>query len=83
MILDNIAQEFNVGSTWVRFTTCSLFLGLCLGASFWGIAADVIGRRIAFNTTLFLCGVFGIAIGGAPNWIGYDIFDFFANGSLE
>lgn len=70
MILDPVAQEFNVDSTWVRFTTCSLFLGLCLGASLWGLAADIIGRRIVFNTTLFLCGVFGVALGGAPTWIG-------------
>jgi len=28
------------------------------------------GRRLAFNATLFLAGVFGIAAGAAPNWIG-------------
>ena len=27
------------------------------------------GRRLAFNMTLFLAGVFGIAVGAAPNWI--------------
>ena len=32
--------------------------------------SDVVGRRIAFNATLFLAGVFGLAVGGAPNWIG-------------
>ena len=28
------------------------------------------GRRLAFNMTLLLAGVFGIAAGAAPNWIG-------------
>jgi len=28
------------------------------------------GRRLAFNATLFIVGVFGIAAGAAPNWIG-------------
>ncbi|RAL00566.1 putative sugar transporter [Aspergillus ibericus CBS 121593] len=70
LTLSPIAQEFGVSTTWVRFTTCSLFLGLCIGASFWGIASDIIGRRPAFNLTLFICGVFGIAAGGAPTWIG-------------
>jgi MFS family permease len=28
------------------------------------------GRRLAFNATLFLAGVFGIAAGAAPTWIG-------------
>ncbi|BCR94425.1 putative sugar transporter [Aspergillus luchuensis] len=70
LTLTPIASEFGVSTTWVRFTTCSLFLGLCIGASFWGIASDIIGRRPAFNMTLFICGVFGIAAGGAPTWIG-------------
>jgi MFS family permease len=28
------------------------------------------GRRLAFNMTLFLAGVFGIAAGAAPTWVG-------------
>ncbi|OJK03086.1 hypothetical protein ASPACDRAFT_76158 [Aspergillus aculeatus ATCC 16872] len=70
LTLTPIAEEFGVSSTRVRFTTCALFLGLCIGASFWGIASDIVGRRLAFNTTLFLCSVFGVAAGGGPNWIG-------------
>ena len=54
----------------VRYTTLALFLGLCIGASTWGIASDIIGRRPAFNFTLLLAGIFGLAAGGAPNWIG-------------
>ena len=45
-------------------------MGLCIGASFWGTASDVIGRRLAFNMSLFLAGIFGLAAGGGPNWIG-------------
>jgi MFS family permease len=63
-------QIFGVSETEVRYTTLALFLGLCIGASFWGVASDVIGRRLAFNFTLFLAGVFGLAAGGAPTWIG-------------
>lgn len=70
LTLDPIAAEFNIDSDTVRYTTLSLFVGLCLGASFWGIASDVIGRRLAFNSTLCLAGIFGLAAGGAPNWIG-------------
>ena len=70
LTLTPIALEFGVSEEGVRYTTCALFIGLCIGASFWGVASDIIGRRIAFNATLFLAGVFGLAIGGAPNWIG-------------
>lgn len=70
LTLDPIAAEFNVDTNRVRYTTLSLFVGLCIGASFWGIASDVIGRRLAFNCTLMFAGIFGLAAGGGPNWIG-------------
>ncbi|EON67211.1 hypothetical protein W97_06464 [Coniosporium apollinis CBS 100218] len=70
LTLPSLSEEFGIDSNTVRYTTLSLFLGLCIGASFWGVASDVIGRRPAFNFTLLLAGVFGIAAGGAPNWIG-------------
>jgi MFS family permease len=70
LTLPQLSAEFGVSETEVRYTTLSLFLGLCIGASFWGTASDIIGRRLAFNFTLFLAGVFGLASGGGPNWIG-------------
>ena len=70
LTLPALTQEFGPSETQVRYTTCALFIGLCLGASFWGVASDVIGRRLAFNMTLFIAGVFGLAVGGGPNWIG-------------
>ncbi|KAJ5103351.1 hypothetical protein N7532_003880 [Penicillium argentinense] len=70
LTLTPISMEFGISESEVRFTTCALFLGLCIGASSWGIASDILGRRIAFNTTLFLAGTFGLAAGGAPNWVG-------------
>ncbi|KAL8812981.1 MAG: hypothetical protein Q9200_000608 [Gallowayella weberi] len=70
LTLPSLSREFGVSETHVRYTTCALFVGLCLGASFWGIASDVIGRRLAFNATLFLAGVFGLAVGGGSSWVG-------------
>jgi hypothetical protein len=70
LTLPQLSAEFGVDSNQVRYTTLSLFLGLCIGASFWGIISDIIGRRLAFNFTLFIAGVFGVAAGAAPSWIG-------------
>ncbi|EEA20885.1 hypothetical protein TMatcc_000883 [Talaromyces marneffei ATCC 18224] len=70
LTLNQVSQEFGISDTHVRFTTAALFIGLCLGASFWGIASDVVGRRFAFNMTLFICGIFGIFIAASPTWIG-------------
>ncbi|KAI9886757.1 MAG: hypothetical protein M1823_001400 [Watsoniomyces obsoletus] len=69
LTLPSISEEFGISEIKVRYTTCAVFVGLCIGATFWGVASDIIGRRIAFNTTLFLAGVFGLAVGGANNWI--------------
>ncbi|KAM5449844.1 hypothetical protein MaudCBS49596_004606 [Microsporum audouinii] len=70
LTLPKLSLEFGVSESHVRFTTCALFIGLCLGSVIWGTASDIIGRRLAFNMTLFLCGVFGLAVGGSPTWIG-------------
>ena len=40
----------------------------CCFPGTWGILADLIGRRLSFNITLFLAGVFGVAAGGANNF---------------
>ena len=70
LTLPSLTSEFGPSTTQVRYTTCSIFVGLCVGASFWGIASDIVGRRLAFNTTLFIAGVFGLAVGGGNSWIG-------------
>ncbi|KAJ4357721.1 uncharacterized protein N0V89_002297 [Didymosphaeria variabile] len=69
LTLPSLSAEFGVSENEVRYTTLSL-LGLCIGASFWGVASDVVGRRLAFNFTLMFAGIFGLAAGGGPSWIG-------------
>ncbi|KAL9031687.1 MAG: hypothetical protein Q9196_000320 [Gyalolechia fulgens] len=70
LTLPGLTATFGPSETLVRYTTCATFVGLCLGASFWGVASDVIGRRLAFNATLFIAGVFGCAVGGGNTWVG-------------
>ncbi|KAL2845930.1 major facilitator superfamily domain-containing protein [Aspergillus pseudoustus] len=70
LTLTPLSMEFGISESNSRFATCALFVGLIVGATFWGIASDIIGRRPAFNCTLFLCGAFGLAAGGGPNWVG-------------
>ncbi|KAG9244776.1 sugar transporter [Calycina marina] len=70
LALPSLETVFDISSKQVRYTTCSLFVGLCIGATFWGVGSDVMGRRLAFNATLFIVGIFGIAAGAGPSWIG-------------
>ncbi|KAG9792332.1 MFS general substrate transporter, partial [Aureobasidium melanogenum] len=69
LTLPSLSAEYGVSETNVRYTTLALFTGLCCGAAFWGTMSDIVGRRLAFNLTLFLTSVFGIAVGGTGTWI--------------
>lgn len=56
------------------------------GALFWGLSADMVGRRYAFNLSLFICSVAAIIAGAMPNWAGLGVFvalvGFGAGGNL-
>lgn len=70
MILPQIELEFDLEhSSHSAFMTLSLFAGLTVGAAVWGVLADIVGRRFSFNMTLFIAGVFGVAAGGATNFV--------------
>ena len=44
------------------------YTGMLIGALFWGLGADIIGRRFAFNVSLLLCSISTIIGGAMPNW---------------
>ncbi len=64
----------------------ALYSGLLVGALFWGFFADSIGRRTAFNVTLFLASAATIIAGAATNWVFFSVFiailGFGAGGNL-
>ncbi|KAL7622973.1 hypothetical protein AAE478_006652 [Parahypoxylon ruwenzoriense] len=69
LTLPSLSEEFGVSEKQVRYTTSSLFVGLCIGSFCWGLGADIIGRRIAFNATLLITSIFGIWASYAPSWV--------------
>ncbi|KAK7052097.1 MFS domain-containing protein [Favolaschia claudopus] len=72
ILMPAIANQHNFPdySSNIRMATFALYTGLIAGATFWGMTCDVIGRRTAWNATLFLSGIFGVAAGAAPNFVG-------------
>ncbi|KAI2473249.1 MFS general substrate transporter [Annulohypoxylon bovei var. microspora] len=68
LTLPSLSEEFGVSEKQVRYTTSSLFVGLCIGSFFWGLGADIIGRRVAFNVTLLITSIFGIWAAYASSW---------------
>jgi MFS family permease len=54
--------------------TLSQNIGLLAGALFWGFGCDVFGRRWAFNLTLGITAVFGMAAAGSPTFAAAGVF---------
>lgn len=61
----------------VSLSSVAYYVGLIVGASFWGISMDFIGRKPAFNLTLLIGGIFGAAVAGLSNFVPFCIFWFF------
>ncbi|KAF1989117.1 MFS general substrate transporter [Aulographum hederae CBS 113979] len=72
IIAPQAALEFNPSFT--RGMTVAAYTGMLVGAIFWGMGADIIGRKYAFNYSLFICSIFAIVAGASPNWIVLGLF---------
>lgn len=44
-------------------------VGLLVGAVVFGVGSDIWGRKLSFNLTLFITGVFALSAGASPNSI--------------
>lgn len=57
-----------------RALTIAVYVGMLTGALFWGLSADIIGRRFAFNISLFICSIAVIVAGASPSWESLSFF---------
>lgn len=65
-----VANEFtDIGR--LSFSSIAFYVGLIVGASFWGTAADIIGRKPAFNSTILYGGIFACAVAGTQNFTAF------------
>lgn len=72
LILTPIANEFRPGKP--EFLTLSQNIGLLFGAVFWGFGCDIFGRKLAFNLTLLITGVFGLLAASSPSFAAIGCF---------
>lgn len=66
IIAGQAALEFN--PSYPNGLTIAAYVGMLTGALFWGLTADIMGRKIAFNVSLIICSIFAIVAGASPNW---------------
>ena len=52
-------------------------LGLLVGALFWSLSSDIIGRRWAFNLTFLITGIWSLIGGSSPNFVALACFESF------
>ncbi|KAF4445458.1 hypothetical protein F53441_10800 [Fusarium austroafricanum] len=78
-------REFG-GKGYTNGLTIATYVGMLTGALFWGFGADIIGRKFAFNVTLFMTSICCIIAGGMPTWASLGVFvsllSFGAGGNL-
>lgn len=72
IIATQAAYEFR--PSFARGLTIAAYVGMLVGAIFWGLSADIIGRKFAFNTSLMICSIFAIVAGASPNWFVLGLF---------
>ncbi|KAF9055581.1 MFS general substrate transporter [Panaeolus papilionaceus] len=66
LILPPVLNEFQ-GSQG-PFLKLGQNIGLLIGAVFWGAGSDIWGRRLSFNVTMLIIGVFAVSAGASPNF---------------
>ncbi|KAF7594372.1 hypothetical protein BBP40_009353 [Aspergillus hancockii] len=72
LILVPVSYEFNVAQP--PLLTLAQNIGLLVGALFWGFSCDLFGRRWAFNLTIGITAVFGLAAAGSPTFAAVGVF---------
>lgn len=65
--LPGFSEEFDLSGGQAGLVVTSTFAGMLLGAWFWGVLSDRIGRRTGFQLTVAVFAVFGLASAFAPN----------------
>ncbi|OAL44006.1 MFS general substrate transporter [Pyrenochaeta sp. DS3sAY3a] len=65
-----VANEFT-DIVRLSFSSVAYYVGLIVGASFWGTTADFIGRKPAFNATILIGGIFACAVAGTQNFVAF------------
>ena len=66
-----VAQQWGNPTKNIQGVALASQVGLLVGAAVWGLTADVIGRKLAFNTSLFICAFFVLIAGAMPNYISF------------
>ncbi|KAJ6098915.1 sugar transporter [Penicillium canescens] len=84
LIMPQASKEF--APLHATLLSATLYAGLLVGALVFGFGADIIGRRIAWQASIFGVSIFTTICGASPNWAALNVFvalvGFFGGGNL-
>ncbi|KIW13000.1 hypothetical protein PV08_08187 [Exophiala spinifera] len=70
LIITPMQNEFGFDDTALGHIFTSFSLGLTFGALVWGLLVDILGRSVAFNSTVLITAVFGTWLGAMSSYNG-------------
>ncbi|MFQ5950632.1 MAG: MFS transporter [Candidatus Geothermarchaeales archaeon] len=68
-IIPGIKEEFSLSVGETSLVASSIFVGMLVGAWFWGSVSDYVGRRLGFQYTVLIDSVFGLLSALSPNFL--------------
>jgi MFS family permease len=77
LITTPLQNELGFSDTHLSNISISFSSGLCAGAFVWGNLVDFIGRQWAFNLTVFIASIFGLALGSPDTYSAFLVLTAF------
>ncbi|MFQ5871226.1 MAG: MFS transporter [Candidatus Geothermarchaeales archaeon] len=68
-IVPGIISEWSLSNGEASLVISSIFIGMLVGAWFWGSISDYLGRRLGFQYTVLIDSVFGLLSAFSPNFL--------------
>ena len=72
MVMPQASKEFT--PKYATLLSAAQYAGLLVGAVLFGLLADLTGRRLAWQLSIFGCSAFTMVCAGSPNWAALNFF---------
>ena len=68
-VIPTVLRQWSLTSAQAGFIGTAIFIGMLLGAWFWGTITDYVGRKIGFQLTVLVDSVFGLLSAFSPGYV--------------